>query len=71
MTVKFYANYMDTHGRVSWDDFKEHLDQAVSHCFPVLGKCVPGIGNTGKRFPGTGKTVVSPGRGNDFSIINV
>jgi len=32
-TVKIYENYMDRGGRVSWDDFKERIDEVLTNRF--------------------------------------
>ena len=28
-TVKFYENYMDRHGRLSWETYRDHIDKAT------------------------------------------
>ena len=38
-TIKFYENYLDKHGRLSWDSYKDNLEKAVSVFF-VVSICV-------------------------------
>ena len=38
-TIKFYDNYLDKHGRLSWDSYKDNLEKAVS-VFLVVSICV-------------------------------
>ena len=34
-TVKIYENYMDRNGRMSWEDFKDKLDEALLKPFQI------------------------------------
>jgi hypothetical protein len=36
-TVKFYENYLDRHGRLSWDNYRDNLDKAIRFVFVCHG----------------------------------